>query len=61
MRKSSFIKKIPFFTGMAIFLYLLGYVIPYNKGGTIAALGIGLITIVSFLLIIFLKRKIKEE
>lgn len=47
--------------GMAVPLYLFGYVIPYNKGGVIAALGIGLIAIVSFLLIIFLKRKIKEE
>lgn len=52
---------MPFITGVAVYLYLFGYAIPYKKGGIIGAVGVSLIAVISFLLIIFLRRKMKKE
>lgn len=52
---------MPRLTGIAVFLFIFCYAVPYKKGGVIGALGTALIAVISFLIIIFLKRKMKKE
>lgn len=61
MKNFSLLKAMPRLTGIAVFLFIFCYAVPYKKGGVIGALGTALIAVISFLIIIFLKRKMKKE
>lgn len=54
------IKLFPLLIGAAIACCLLGYVIPQNKGGGVAALWVAAILLLSFILLRFVIGKDKD-